>query len=291
MSRHLVSALAFVALLGCAPGPAASPTVGAIDHATGPADVVLRMEVGGGFVPIDFLITQAPSFTLYGNGTVVYQQADTRLGQPAGGRPMLPWLVGHMDESDVQALLQFALGTGMLADARDFYPALNVADAPDTIFTVNAGGVNKAVTVGALGMGIDDATDPDRAIRLALGQLASALGSFEARGANGELGEIKPYNADLYRAVLLEASGAPAVEPIAWPWPDLAPDAFVEAVAGGRREHLLTRDQVALLTDVPNGGHPGVFVSAPNGEVVQIALRPLLIDEMPAQGVRPITNV
>jgi hypothetical protein len=62
------------------PGPSAGPTtaptptrVTGIEHPTGARDIVLRFEEGGGFVPIDFLATQAPSFTLYGDGTVVFR--------------------------------------------------------------------------------------------------------------------------------------------------------------------------------------------------------------------------
>ena len=60
---------------GASPTPAvtAGPTVGAIDHKTGATDVILRLEEGGGFVPIDFLASQAPSFTLYGDGVIVFQ--------------------------------------------------------------------------------------------------------------------------------------------------------------------------------------------------------------------------
>ena len=65
---------------GGSPGPSAAPSaspssaVGAIDHKTGATDVVLRLESGGGFVPIDFLASQAPTFTLFGNGVIVFQR-------------------------------------------------------------------------------------------------------------------------------------------------------------------------------------------------------------------------
>ncbi|MFL5680698.1 MAG: hypothetical protein ACJ77B_08860, partial [Chloroflexota bacterium] len=49
------------------PAPSPSPTVAGIQHATGPGDVVLRMEQGGGFVNPEFLLTNGPLFTLYGD--------------------------------------------------------------------------------------------------------------------------------------------------------------------------------------------------------------------------------
>ena len=58
-----------------------APTVGAIDHKTGATDVVLRLEQGGGFVPIEFLATQAPELH-------ALRQRRRRL--PADRRPTSP---------------------------------------------------------------------------------------------------------------------------------------------------------------------------------------------------------
>ena len=106
------------------------------------------MEVGGGFVPMGFLLTQAPTFTLYGDGTVIFQQIDNR--QNAFDAARLPWLVGHLNEEAIQALLNFALTEGRLANAREQYDQGMVADAPSTIFNLNAGGKTKTVNVYAL---------------------------------------------------------------------------------------------------------------------------------------------
>jgi hypothetical protein len=127
------------------PSPTPSPTFGEndISHPTGRTDIVLRMEQGGGFVPFGFLFTQSPSFTLYGDGTVIFKPIDTRASDPFGGQAMLPWLVGHMTEADIQALLNFALTTGRLANARENYDNPMVADAGSTIFNLPAGGVEK----------------------------------------------------------------------------------------------------------------------------------------------------
>src|SRR5690349_8340487 len=80
VGRRSVTAAALVLVLaGCSSGaasptPASSetpstpsvtpsstpvPTVAGIEHRTGATDVVLRLEEGGGFVPIDFLASQA----------------------------------------------------------------------------------------------------------------------------------------------------------------------------------------------------------------------------------------
>src|SRR5688500_9355583 len=121
------------------PTPIPSPTLNPdlIQHPTGANDIVLRMEVGGGFVPMGFFVTQAPTFTLYGDGTVIFQQVDTRVD--AFNDPLLAWLKGHLDEDGIQALLQYALSTGRLANAREQYDQGMIADASTTVFNLNAG--------------------------------------------------------------------------------------------------------------------------------------------------------
>ena len=74
-----------------------SPTaVGAIDHPTGATDVVLRIEEGGGFVPIDFPASQAPVFTLYGDGLIVFQPIVETFPEPDanGITKQIPWRTG-----------------------------------------------------------------------------------------------------------------------------------------------------------------------------------------------------
>ena len=56
----------------------------------------------------------------------------------------LPWLTSKLDETAVQALLQYALTTGRLANAKETYDNPMVADAGSTIFTINAEGMNVA---------------------------------------------------------------------------------------------------------------------------------------------------
>lgn len=42
-----------------------------IEHATGASDLVLRIETGGGFVPVEVNLTQLPDVSIYGDGTVI----------------------------------------------------------------------------------------------------------------------------------------------------------------------------------------------------------------------------
>jgi hypothetical protein len=265
------------------PTPTPSPTFGPdqVEHPTGATDIVLRMESGGGFVPINFFITQAPAFTLYGDGTVIFQQIDNRNGDPFGGQANLPWLVGHLDEAQMQSILQFALTTGRLANAKENYDEGGIADAPSTFFTINAGGVDKTVNVYALG--IEGQPGPDTVDRQGFSQLAEVLNNIPAQPGI-DVGDVQPYDAALYKVVLLENFGQPAVQPKDWPWDDLTPaDWPANADDPGSRIKMLDKEHLAKLLDVPNGGHIGVWVTEPDGTtVVQLGVRPLLPDEIEA---------
>ena len=254
-----------------------SPTFGAdqIEHPTGATDIVLRMEAGGGFVPMGAVFTQAPTFTLYGDGTVIFQPVDKR-NLMFGEAAFLPWRVAHLDEEAVQALLNFALTTGRLANAKESYEGGLTTDAATTYFTLNAAGMQKSVSVYDL----SELTEPgpEAADRAGFSQLAEVLRTFENQD---ELGEVTTYDPELYRVVLFEAFGDPAREPMDWPWDDLTVDDFSAGDEPGRIANL-DREHVADLLEVPNGGHGGIWALDPDGNPVQFGVRPLLPDEIAA---------
>src|SRR5215218_3332648 len=150
------------------PTPTPVPTTNPdqIEHPTGAEEIILRMEEGGGFVPFGFMVTQAPTFTLYGDGTVIFKPVDNR---PNFEAAYLPWQVAHLDETGIQALLEYALTTGRLANARESYDNPMVADAGSTMFTLDAAGQQKVVNVYAL-FEIPD-PGPDAADRSGFNQL------------------------------------------------------------------------------------------------------------------------
>jgi hypothetical protein len=260
--------------------PSASPAVGAIDHPTGATDVILRLEQGGGLVPMEFSATQAPLFTLYGNGVMVYQPKTTTYPQPdaTGVTKGIPWRTAKLDEDQIQELLRFALGAGGLGAARDSYPATGVADAPDTMFTINAGGVAKRVVVNALGMDMPGGVDAGA--RTAFGALATRLGDIDRGGTIGS----DTYVAERVRAVLLERAEVGGV-PIEWPWPAIKPTDFKAGAGDGTSgptlpHRTLTPDELGALglTGI-EGGAQGLVLKGPDGKAYSLILRPLLADE------------
>jgi hypothetical protein len=253
-----------------------SPTFGQgqVQHPTGATDIVLRYEVGGGFVPMEFFATQAPTFTLYGDGTVIYQAGPNPAFGESGAMPA--WVMGKMTEEGVQALLQYALSTGRLANAKEQYDNPMIADAPTTTFVLNAGGAEKVVSIYGLGEAMPGV--PDAADRAGFIQLSNLLGNFQAEADSGTVTDVQAYDANMYRVTMFEGFGEPTAEPLDWPWDDLSVEDFPRGDEPGAIR-MMTRDEVAELVEVPNGGAQAIWVTTPDDMLVQFAARPLLPDE------------
>jgi len=258
------------------PAPSASPAGLPISHPTGATDVILRFEEGGGFVAPGFLASEAPIFTLFGDGTVIFR--NPRLDPPpaiGAIHPFRPFQTAVLDGSQVQVLLATALEEGGLGTAKPTYTDDHIADAPTATFTLDAGGVRKTVSVYALG--IDVAGQPDASPRAAFAKLAERLRAFDGDGAIA----TKVYAPDRYRGVLLEGGAGDTAKP--WPWTDLTPaDFVVPADPNGPRlpTRILTAAQVkALATTNYEGGFTGPTLTAPDGKTYGFTLRPLLPDE------------
>lgn len=250
-----------------APTPGSSP----VGHPTDSKAIVLRAEVLGGFVPATFASLSAPMFTLYGDNTVVFRPTTDATGT---GYP--PFLRAKLTVDQVDALLTFALDQGHLATARDSYQNLHVADAPTTLFDIDAGGIKKVVSVYALGIQAGG-TDPDAADLAALQALAGLLGNFEAHVKKGQVESVGVYQPAMYRAILSDF--APQGPPNDWPWANLTLDDFSASEATGLLTRTITSDEASKVTEVPSGGVRGLGIKGTGNKVFGLLLRPLLPDE------------
>lgn len=258
--------------------PVDTPTFGAIEHPTGPTDVVLRYEEGGGFVMPAFFATQSPSFTLYGDGTVIFRNQLLEPLEPVGSVFLShPYKTARLTEDQMQDLLSSALGEFGLGMARPNYPNDMVADAGTAVFTVNAGGLAKTVSIYALGLEVDGV--PDAAARVGFARLAERLQAIDSGGVFA----TAPYVPERYRGVLLE--GQPGVpDAKAWPWTEIRPPDFVSNAdpdAFQLPARTMTPEEVAILGITPfEGGFQGLTLFGPDdGKVYSFSLRPLLPDE------------
>lgn len=258
--------------------PSESPAdFGGVDHATGANDILLRYDQGGGFVMPAFLATSAPIFTLYGDGTIVFRNPSAEPPAAIGDiYPLIPFRIAKLSEDQIQSLLKYALGDGGLGIARASYEEANVADASTAIFTVDAGGIKKTVSVYALG--IETQNGADALARAAFQKLAERLADFDQGGTI----KTDAYVPAKYRAILMDGAATP--EQKAWPWDDLKPADFsfpADPNAFQMATHTLTADQVAKLgLKGIEGGVQGITVQGPDkGKVYTLSLRPLLPDE------------
>ena len=264
-----------------APASASPSAIGAIDHMTGATDVILRLDEGGGFIAPAFTATQAPIFTLYGDGTVIFRNPQADPLAPVGDVfPFHPFRIVKISEAQIQALLASALGEAGLGVALPDYRNDHIADAATTVFTLAAGGVKKTVSIYALEM-----MDPgmaDLVPRLAFAKFAARLMDFD----NGGVLATQEYTPERYRGVLLEgqpgASGAPGTR--LWPWADIKPTDFVidgDPNAFHLPALVLTAVQVQALRILPyQGGLLGLTLIDPKGgKSYLLSLRPLLPGE------------
>jgi hypothetical protein len=265
------------------PSSSASPSptgggFGAIEHASGATDVLLRFEQGGGFIAPAFQATRAPIFTLYGDGTVTFRNPMQDPLPPVGAvTPERSFRTALLSEDQIQKVLEDALGRGGLGAARPEYLDNRVADAPTATFTVTAGGLSKHVAVYALGIEAPDS--PDAPARAAFEQLAERLQDFDNGGAVAT-SEFVP---ERYRGILLEGQpGAPDAKD--WPWSDLEPADFVSNPDPNAMQlptYVLTVDQVeALGISQYRGGFQGLTLRGPDKKTYSFSLRPLLPDEL-----------
>ncbi len=129
----------------------AGPAAAAIPHPTRATDVVIRVQTGGGFVAPSANLSRLPSFTLYGDGTLLVPGP---VPQISPGPAISPLLRRHLGERQVQVLLRHARSAGLLAPGAIDYGdmgSIGVADAPTTTVDLYAAGRHVVREAYALG--------------------------------------------------------------------------------------------------------------------------------------------
>ena len=239
------------------------------------------MSTGGGFVAPGFLLTEAPEFSLYGDGTVVFRNPADVVPAPVpddGVFRNAPFRRARLTEAQIQELLEFAIGPGALGIARAQYDPCCVADAPSTTFTLRAGGLDKEVAVGALDFD-DPQNGPDTLVRKAFKALAERLRNFDRGGVPSPA-----YVPAAYRGILSDGNGGGLNVPIHdWPWTTFGPDGFTSAADPNSLPtpmRTLTADDVAALkVSGIEGGAQSIALKTADGKVFLLGLRPLLPGE------------
>ena len=215
--------------------------------------------------------TYAPSFTLYGDGTLVFRDPNAMAPESNDSiSRAVPLMVAKLDEESIQALLDQALGAGGLALATGPYDGGMVTDIPTSTFTITVDGKTKQVSVTGMS---PDMHPQNAAIVGQLTSLAELLATF-----GDQIATEQPYIPSAYRGVLIEVE-QPFGPVKDWPWSDLTPADF----ESGENEFFKTRALTAAEVDALgiegiSGGMIGTAVQF-EGQVYTLSLRPLLPDE------------
>jgi hypothetical protein len=140
MRTRTLASLIALAVAAPAAHAATSGAQPSIAHPSGATDVVLRVTVDGGFVPVQTSLATLPTFTLYGDGRVVVPGAQIQIS-PA---PALVTLAARrLSERQVQTVLRRATQSGLLARGPIDYGdmgAIGVSDMPTTTVALHAAG-------------------------------------------------------------------------------------------------------------------------------------------------------
>jgi hypothetical protein len=219
-TRAVSLLLPLVLLAACADRPTGPGDDPGIPHATGPADLLVRVEVGGGFVPVEWNLRNVPSFSLFGDGTLIVPGAQIEI-YPG---PALPAISSRqIDEDGIQAILREALGAtkDLPKDLGDLGSVM-IADAPTTTISVHADGEDRRVEVYALSELTDRPEGMPEDVYLArqrLANLVTKLTGPDGWVPDGALGPESPFAGDAARVFVgryRRAEDLPQEE-MAWP--------------------------------------------------------------------------
>jgi len=187
--------------------PSASPTV--VD----PNALLLNVEMVGGFVMPDSLITRMPIQTIYADGRVFEQGAIPEI-YPG---PLVPPTVVSQLTPDGLAIVQQAIDAAGLVDGS--YPPFGIADAPDTRVTVSTSSGMVTVTVGAATPDASFAPE-EAAQRASVQKLLGEVANLPALVGQENVSTAESYTPDALRLVLRvgqKPDDGMNPEPLDWP--------------------------------------------------------------------------
>ncbi len=290
-SRLLVpAAFVLAALVAACGGSAAAPSVTGsarepaaastalpdadhIAHPTGATDIVLRVGEEGGFMMMESVMARVPRFTLYGDGRVLISTPAAAKAAPVNGLPADVLRETRLTEDEVQALLRAAIIDGKIGIAKEEFPVM-VMDVPTTVIELHAGGVDKQVKVAGLGM--EPPPGPDAAVLAALAELVERLVAIPTDA---------DYVAPASVAVLAPTELASGTATAPWPWPDTAPQAFVQPPPGdpfGFTSHPLTPAESEAIGIAPGEAAGPFTYDGPDGKTYVVVVRPAMPEEAAA---------
>jgi hypothetical protein len=272
MRRLLLSALVLAAALPAAPAASA-----AIVHPRTAGDVVIRVTTGGGFVPVQFNLRSLPSFTLYGDGTVLVPGP---VIQVFPGPAIYPLVRSRLSEPQVQVLLRRAQAAGLLARGTIAYGdmgSIGVTDMPTTTLTVNARGRHVQRSAYALG-----ATPRSGRLAPALVRARLALKRFIAQLPQALKGKVWAPHAIAVYAGPFQGKGQAGADRVRWPLASNLATAGTRPASGAGYRCITVRGAAVttLLATLRTANEQSQWIAGPGAtRSFQVIARPLLPDQ------------
>lgn len=258
--RLLLPAIALVAA-ACGGGGGDDDASGGNDAGPAPDQVVAQLRYEGGFQMIGADLTAVPAVTVYGDGRVL-----------AAGSSPGNLVTYTLDDGDLETLIDdlrsYNLGT--LGDRIEPGGDVVVADAPDTVITVDVGDGPVEVRANALGIGGVDFPDPLQAA-------AQRLQTLADRGQR----DGEPWEPDGALLSVIGPGAGPGMggSPSAWPADIEVPEGAASGTWQDPVTVALDADGLtALQQELPNPPATGSW-RADDGNVYSVAWRPLLPHE------------
>ncbi len=267
--KRLWIAAALVGLAVCG-----KTTVTAGSVSTDPDELVVRVELTGGFVAVETVFTSLPVTSIYADGRVITSGPQTMI-YPGPVVPNL--LVRKLDATGMQAVLTAAEDAGILTEPID-YGQPPVADVPDTVVTVNTNDTTYTQSANALGMedatsGLTQAQIDERA---KLSTFVDSMTDLETLVGADHIGPEQPYVVSGWRLRAMVAdqlpTGDPAPTVVPWPIPSLPLASIGECTA------VTEPAMVTQVTDTMTKANQLTFFTDA-GKTYQVLVRPLLPDE------------
>jgi len=266
-----------IAVLGLAPCGKETVTTGdgtSTTYSTNPSSLVVRVEMTGGFVPVETVFTNLPVVSVYGDGSVITTGPQVMI-YPGPVVPNL--LVRKLDVTGMQAVLTAAQQAGILTGPIDYgHPP--VADVPSTVVTVNVN--DQAYTQSANALGMDEAssglTQAQIDARAKLSTFVDSMSDLETLVGANHIGPEQPYTIAGWRLRATVTDQLPTGEPAPTvvPWPVTS----VPLASIGECGAVTDRTTVTQVTDTLSKANQLTFFTD-GGKTYQVLARPLLPDE------------
>jgi hypothetical protein len=241
-----------------------------------PNSVLLTVESGGGFVPVEFVVNQGPSLVLERDGTVISQGPQIEIYP---GPLLANWQESQLDDETMLFVLEELDAIGFPEiDRVDNTEITGVADAPTTSVTFYNQDGEHVFSVYALGIadqGITDARVPILANLVQELYDATALvtgQSYEPSAIQVVAGEAGEFDAN-----------DPTVNFLDWPLADAYADMSETGVEGWRCA-AYEGEQAQSLLEVFSGANQATYFTA-DGVDYRFQVRPLFPGEEPCEPV------